>query len=192
MKKDLREFIIKKTINLVARKGFEGSGMKEIAAACKMSPAAIYYYFESKHNLLFESIMYVAYKLKYCIEAACEPCETLEDAYKTAMKSVVKYIKNNVGEAIFYTQALVSPQDFPYTPAELKETFGKCPVLNMLNRGIESGELYDLPNLLSIAYSPVYPYVLKSLNMTPEQEDLFIDRLWHAISTGRVRESLPA
>ena len=38
---------------LFTKQGIDGASMREIAAAAKMQPASMYYYFESKHELVW-------------------------------------------------------------------------------------------------------------------------------------------
>lgn len=48
-----RAEILRKASEVFGRKGFHGAGMREIADALGMVPGALYYYFESKDDLLF-------------------------------------------------------------------------------------------------------------------------------------------
>jgi AcrR family transcriptional regulator len=48
-----RAEILRRAADLFRRKGFFGSGMREIADAAGMTPGALYYYFESKEDLLY-------------------------------------------------------------------------------------------------------------------------------------------
>ena len=48
-----RAEILRRAADLFRRKGFFGSGMREIADATGMTPGALYYYFESKEDLLY-------------------------------------------------------------------------------------------------------------------------------------------
>src|SRR5229473_297290 len=45
--------IISAAEGLFNRQGFDGASMRDIAAAAKMQPASVYYYFESKEELLW-------------------------------------------------------------------------------------------------------------------------------------------
>src|SRR5271163_5037075 len=48
-----RERIISVAETLFNKQGFDGASMRDIAAAAEMQPASIYYYFESKEELLW-------------------------------------------------------------------------------------------------------------------------------------------
>jgi AcrR family transcriptional regulator len=47
-----RSEILRRAADLFRRKGFHGAGMREIARGLGMAPGALYYYFESKEDLL--------------------------------------------------------------------------------------------------------------------------------------------
>jgi len=48
-----RAEILRRAADLFRRKGFHGAGMREIARGLQMAPGALYYYFESKEDLLY-------------------------------------------------------------------------------------------------------------------------------------------
>jgi AcrR family transcriptional regulator len=48
-----RAEILRRAASIFRRKGFHGAGMREIAAGLGLAPGALYYYFESKEDLLY-------------------------------------------------------------------------------------------------------------------------------------------
>jgi len=48
-----RAEILRRAAAVFRQKGFHGAGMREIAAGLSMAPGALYYYFESKDDLLY-------------------------------------------------------------------------------------------------------------------------------------------
>ena len=50
---DRRAEILRRAAAVFREKGFHGAGMREIAAGLGMAPGALYYYFESKEDLLY-------------------------------------------------------------------------------------------------------------------------------------------
>lgn len=48
-----RAEILRRAAGVFRQKGFHGAGMREIAARLNMAPGALYYYFESKEDLLY-------------------------------------------------------------------------------------------------------------------------------------------
>ena len=50
---EARQRILAVAVSLFTRQGFDGTSMRDIAAAAKMQPASMYYYFPSKEELLW-------------------------------------------------------------------------------------------------------------------------------------------
>jgi len=51
-RKNKREDVLKKAAELIARQGFDGTSMRDIAAAVNMLPGSLYYHFPSKEDML--------------------------------------------------------------------------------------------------------------------------------------------
>jgi len=49
----MRQTILRAAARVFRRRGFAETGMREIAAAADLSPGNLYYYFKSKHELLY-------------------------------------------------------------------------------------------------------------------------------------------
>jgi len=49
----MRQTILRAAARVFRRRGFADTGMREIAAAADLSPGNLYYYFKSKHELLY-------------------------------------------------------------------------------------------------------------------------------------------
>jgi len=49
----VRQAILRAAAGVFRRRGFAATGMREIAAAADLSPGNLYYYFRSKHELLY-------------------------------------------------------------------------------------------------------------------------------------------
>jgi AcrR family transcriptional regulator len=58
--KDQRSVIIEHAAKLFQQKGYHAATMDDLAAAVQLNKATVYYYFESKANLLFEIILGVS------------------------------------------------------------------------------------------------------------------------------------
>jgi len=52
-----RDKILKKAANLIWKKGYAGTSMRDVAAACKMKASNLYNYFHSKEALLHEALL---------------------------------------------------------------------------------------------------------------------------------------
>ena len=183
MKQALRDKIVKKAIQLTTKNGLQFPSTKEIASACKISQPSIYYYFRDKQELLSECAFYVATKTSKCIASVANPSDTVEEAYKAALNAVVKLIKSNTGEAKFYLLVQTSLKQFHNDEEQLKRLITLAtPTENIFHRGIEEGILHKFTNMYSICFFPIYLLLLSVPEVSPEEIELFIDRLWHAVA----------
>ena len=78
-----RQEIFNAAARLFARKGYDGTSIRELAETLKLQKGSLYYYFSSKEELLFELLdEYIADALaeveKICAASDLEPTEKLE------------------------------------------------------------------------------------------------------------------
>ncbi|SIT33179.1 transcriptional regulator, TetR family [Filimonas lacunae] len=86
MSTDKKEHIILTAINLFATKGFEGTSIREIAAAANVNLAMINYYFGSKEKL-FESI--IDYKATYSRGAIADLVNDTTLSYQQKISQII-------------------------------------------------------------------------------------------------------
>jgi AcrR family transcriptional regulator len=69
---------------LFNKQGFDGASMRDIAAAAEMQPASVYYYFESKEELLWavweKGGVELLYRVKNAITDRTDPWQRMETA----------------------------------------------------------------------------------------------------------------
>ncbi|GHF45567.1 putative transcriptional regulator TetR family protein [Seohaeicola zhoushanensis] len=79
-----REELLRKAADLIAQKGFEGTSMRDIAAAVNILPGSLYHHFKSKEDMLIEIHQRVVDRMYdrvvEAIEAGKTPWEKLENA----------------------------------------------------------------------------------------------------------------
>ncbi len=93
-KKKMHEEILKLSIPLFAKTGYEGVSMRDVAVAVGLTPAALYYHFADKEQLYVDAVGYAFWKvtgvLKTAIEAAPTPLAQLEAIVSVATKMLAK------------------------------------------------------------------------------------------------------
>jgi AcrR family transcriptional regulator len=93
-KKKMHEEILKLSIPLFAKTGYEGVSMRDVAVAVGLTPAALYYHFADKEQLYVDAVGYAFRKvtgvLKTAIEAAPTPLAQLESIVSVATKMLAK------------------------------------------------------------------------------------------------------
>lgn len=92
-RRNKREDVLKKASELIARHGFDGTSMREIAAAVDMLPGSLYYHFPSKEDMLLAVHERVVNDMVADTEAAIAkgktPWERLEYAAIAHLKALL-------------------------------------------------------------------------------------------------------
>jgi hypothetical protein len=125
----------------------------------------------------------VAMLVSACINQAVSRESEFEAMYKIALQSVIHFVKKNPNEAKFYVGYMLHYSDLRLKKSESDEIFSMCPMVKLMIAGIKQNRFYDIPSILFLGYTPVYSYALDNLNSNKEQDELFINSLWRAIST---------
>ncbi|MBR0801389.1 TetR/AcrR family transcriptional regulator [Bradyrhizobium jicamae] len=101
---DRRRQIVAAASQLFARKGFEGTSIREIAAASGVLSGSLYYHFPSKEDLLFtvhqESLTAMRREVEAAIADVTEPWARLEEA-------IVAHCRILLGGSV--TRAILTP-----------------------------------------------------------------------------------
>jgi len=110
-----REELLTRAAELIARQGFDGTSMRDIAAAVEMLPGSLYYHFASKEDLLLEIHSRVVGDMVARVQTATrditDPWERLERAAVAHLEGLMEH-----GHLV----NIVSP-NFPEERPELNE-----------------------------------------------------------------------
>ncbi|MGP1254379.1 MAG: TetR/AcrR family transcriptional regulator [Kiloniellales bacterium] len=108
-----REELLVEAARLIAEKGYDGTSMRDIAAAVGMLPGSLYYHFPSKEELFVELHAQAVTSINQAVDRAIaresEPWARLEAAVAAHLESMLETTD---------TIAIVSP-DFPEDRSEL-------------------------------------------------------------------------
>lgn len=112
-----RQMILQQADELFAAKGYSGVSMREVAEACQISKAAIYYHFKNKENLYIENMRQALEALEQVVKqassqgAAChERMTNIAIAYLGLVmrkKSLIRLAAERMGELGAETEELV-------------------------------------------------------------------------------------
>ena len=186
---DTKTIIMDRTISVLSKKGIYGSGMQAIAKACGLAPSTIYHYFASKNELIIESMNHAGKTLKNYLVASVNNQDyenlfnkdNLESTYKTFMKSVLVFARENKEQAMFYCYTLVVPKIMD-SMEENETIVNNCPMIKLFRTGIALNMVHNIPNLRAIAYFPIYIYAAENPEASSEQDDYMINCLWNSIA----------
>ena len=150
---DKKEHIVNTAIELFADRGFEGTSMRDLAAAAEVNIAMINYYFGSKENLLNSM---VEYRVGYSLEALEEivkdntltPLKKIRKAVAIHLESVRENLKFH---KIVYHEIMLSQR--PETNEVLRKllTKKKQTLVNIIEEGIKSGDFRSVDIQLTLA-----------------------------------------
>ena len=137
-----KSWILDKAGTLFWQKGYHGTSMRDIAAACDCKAANIYNYFKGKEDILFEVI-------KDITERAVSSVGHLEDDETTSpVDQLRSFIDNhlNVLVQMKKSSVLISDtglqnltRDHRKVIIELRDTYDRI-MTKVIERGIESGD----------------------------------------------------
>ena len=137
-----KSWILDKAGMLFWQKGYHGTSMKDIAAACDCKAANIYNYFKGKEDILFEVI-------KDITERAVNSVSHLEDDETTSPVDQLKsFIDNHLGVLVQMKKSsvLISDtglqnltRDHRRIIVDLRDTYDRI-MTKIIRQGIESGD----------------------------------------------------
>ena len=155
-----REELLAEAARLIAEKGYEGTSMRDIAAAVGMLPGSLYYHFPSKEELFVELHAQAVTSINRAVDSAVEresdPWARLEAAVAAHLEAMLETTD---------TIAIVSP-DFPEDRSQLNarlieqrdayETkFARLVEDLGLSRSVDPG-MFRLMLLGAVNWSPIW------------------------------------
>jgi AcrR family transcriptional regulator len=103
-----RAEILRRAAAVFRDKGFHGAGMREIAQGLGMAPGALYYYFESKEELLYACQMVT---LRRLIQSAATVAGTPEQRFRALLRAHLMHSLGELGGSLAHI-------GFPALPPE--------------------------------------------------------------------------
>lgn len=83
-RRNKREELLRKAAELIARQGFDGTSMRDIAAAVDILPGSLYYHFASKEEMLIAIHARVVEEMTAKVQEAIAPAQTPWDRLEAA------------------------------------------------------------------------------------------------------------
>jgi AcrR family transcriptional regulator len=179
------ELIYQTTIELLNEIGLSEISMSKIAKRANISPSTIYFYFESKEDLLIK----LYFKLKEHMHERMFIGVTEDMSVKTAFEKILRnyssYIVNNKANFLLMEQFL----DSPFIRKSCKDQNGGVfkPMYPLFERGIKEGLFKDSETSLLVTYSCLpfvqmgKEYINGEYEFSPANIDKMIQMSWDAI-----------
>ena len=133
-----RAEILRRAAAVFRRKGFHGAGMREIAASLGMAPGALYYYFESKDDLLYACQMLSLKRLLQSAREAEAADLSWPDKLRQLVRSHLRHVLEELGGSFAHIEF------HALAPERLEEVVGKRDayekiVRRILHGGVDAG-----------------------------------------------------
>ncbi len=113
MNKDGKQKIIEAAQRLIAEKGVEKTSMRDIAAGAGITTGAIYYYYKSKEELLYDVMDYASAVTAEIVKMRSKSDATPDEVLDEIARRVTGQLKNNRAWNLRYYLALAAAQGDP-------------------------------------------------------------------------------
>jgi len=122
-----RKRIISVAEALFTKQGFDGASMRDIAAAAEMQPASIYYYFESKEELLWavweKGGVELLKRVSHAIALKTDPWERMETACVAHISGLLDWRRAN--QVLFVMPPWQYPRSIKARVISLRDDYEK-------------------------------------------------------------------
>jgi AcrR family transcriptional regulator len=183
--KDKRKAIMNAALKLIAKNGFHGTSVSQIAAEAGVSVGTIYRYFESKDKLIDELYRSIKLKITQLQVANLDKAQNLSDQLQQFLREFIRYFVFHPHEAAFLEQYTHSPYYHP-SKNEVVEQAAQ-PVMERLQRAKDQKIIKDLPDPVirvlteNMATSIAHRQASGFIHLTDLLIDQIISASWDAI-----------
>jgi AcrR family transcriptional regulator len=101
--------ILKATLELIAKQGFHGTSISQIADSAKVNVGSMYYYFKSKNDILNALYIDCKTRVTQCAFCGCFENSSADIQLKQLMVNIIQYFSENEKELSFIEQYENSP-----------------------------------------------------------------------------------
>jgi AcrR family transcriptional regulator len=133
-----RAEILRRAASIFRRKGFHGAGMREIAAGLGMAPGALYYYFESKEDLLYACQVL---SLKRLLKSAGEIVGgklAADEKLRTLVRAHLGHILDELGGSFAHVEFHALPNPMLKEVVSKRDAYERL-VRRVIREGIQAG-----------------------------------------------------
>ena len=154
-----RTEILRRAAGVFRQKGFHGAGMREIARGLDLAPGALYYYFESKEELLYACQMLSLKGLLSSARRILQSDASPEEKLRALVHSHLAHILHEVGGGLAHMEFHALPRARLDEVVEKRDAYERI-MRKLIREGIASGAFRRVdPKFASLA-------LLGSLNWT--------------------------
>lgn len=183
----MRERILQEAASLFAERGYDGISIREIAAACQITNAALYYHFTDKERLLIEI-------LESGLESYHQLIVEAVKAETSAPARIHYFVFALFDRLAPESRALIrlAAQEMGKLQPKLRRSFSHRyqqrflePLADIFRQGQQHGEIRLIPPELAVwsLLGMLYPFLGSESTLRPEstpgQLEALLDLFWH-------------
>ena len=168
----VRERILNEAGPLFVQRGYDGISMREIAEACSLSKAGIYYHFKDKEALFLALLDSNLDKIAQLISEACSENKTTVDCIRSFSLAIFTRMDGTQRAMI-----RLASQEMGKLSAEIRSGFAHRyqetfidRISEMFRAGVQRGELRPLDPALAtwVLLGMLYPFFSQGSEVRPE------------------------
>jgi AcrR family transcriptional regulator len=168
----VRERIIAEAGALFVRHGYDGISMREIAEACSLSKAGIYYHFKDKEDLFLALLANNLERVGSLLAEVQPEGSTTRERIELFARRLFTHLSGDERAVI-----RLANQEMSKLSAEIRETFGQRyftvfigPLQDIFAEGVKTGDLRPLDPKVSawVLLGMLYPLFSASSETRPE------------------------
>jgi AcrR family transcriptional regulator len=134
-----RAEILRRAAEVFGRKGFHGTGMREIARGLGMAPGALYYYFESKEDLLYSCQMLALSKLLRSAQEIVARSDPASDKLRRLVRAHLAHVLDDLGGSAAHVEFHRLPAPMLAEVVARRDEYEGI-VRRVLREGIDAGQ----------------------------------------------------
>ncbi|MHA7578831.1 TetR/AcrR family transcriptional regulator [Paenibacillus vandeheii] len=177
--------IYQATIELLNESGLSEISISKIAKRAKISSSIIYFYFESKEDMLIKLYFLLKDQMHQLMFHGVTESTPVKVGFEKILRNYSNYILNNKDSFLLMEQFIGSP----FIRKKCKDQNGGVfkPMYPLFERGIEEGLFKDLETNLLVTYSCLpfvemgKEYLNGAYEFSPTNIDKMIQMSWDAI-----------
>jgi len=143
-----RTEILRRAATVFRAKGFHGAGMREIAKSLGMAPGALYYYFESKEDLLYTCQMTALKGLLKSAREITATGEPPETKLRLLVAAHLDHILKELGGGLAHVEFHALPKDRLDEVVRGRDAYEKL-VRSVIRAGKQNGSFRDVDDKLA-------------------------------------------
>ncbi len=199
---DKKEKIIRASVSLFSKKGYEGTSVESIAKKANVSKSSVFYHFGSKKNLYFKTLQWALYPFFATFSRELDAIDDPEEFVEKITGSYLEFINKKRNLVFIMVRDLLDGgKHFEvFVKGILEETGILKKTLKKFEEWKKQGRIKQLPphqimlNLFSMLYFPFIaePALKYVFGLNPKQESFLKERkralleiLLHGIAGGQ-------